>query len=314
MGRLFDYSKPGKGVSKNSSDSKRPFVVFWETFFRRFWDLLMAGLWYLLVSIPVVTRGLACCGLTYITRNYVRKKPVMFLSDFFGAIKKNWKQALPVGIVNLVVTAIMIYSLVFYFLAVNTSRWYILACAAVFCFLVIFFMMTCYIYLMMVTFKYKFFQLYKNAFYLAFLGLKSNLIIIATLFAVYGLFISVALTFIFSGVEVFGILIAVLGILLLPAFRFLLTQFYVFPVVKKILIDPYYKNNPKEFEAVRHYLNLENEETKAKDAAEAVFHDVENEGKAEPAEETPSKKIPKQYSEHELRGRGRFSDDEDDTI
>ena len=95
----------------------------------------------------------------------------------------------------------------------------------------------------------------------------------------------------------------------LPTFRFLLIQFYTFPVVKKHLIDPYYKENPEEFEAVRHILNLENEETKKQDEEKAVFHDV-----VEPKKKKSS--IPKQYSENELKTlrKKTLSDEDDDTI
>ncbi len=52
------------------------------------------------LSPPIVTSGLAETGMAYICRMAARDKHVFFMSDFFGAIKRNWKRALPLGIIN----------------------------------------------------------------------------------------------------------------------------------------------------------------------------------------------------------------------
>lgn len=310
--KFFNYDKPGKGVSKNHD--KRPYIEFWELFLRKFWDLLELGLLYLIFAVPLVTIGLGTAGATYITRNFAREKPVFLISDFFSTMKKNWKQALPIGILNTIITIIMIFSAYFYYCYSSLTG--IILMAMVLCLLLLFTIMQYYIYIMMVTFKYSFKQLYKNAFYMTFLGVKSNLIIIGTLIMVYGLIISLAMTLIFSNLQAIGMLILTFGFLLIPAFRLLLIQFYVFPVIKKYLIDPYYKENPEEFEAVRHYLNLENEETKKQDEEKAIFHEIDEKNNENSDSDSSKKSIPKQYSENELRGKGRNRnfDDDDDTI
>ena len=58
---LFDYSKPGPGISKDAP-KKRGFIEFWEIFFRKFWKLCTANLLYVLVNLPVVTGGLGDAG------------------------------------------------------------------------------------------------------------------------------------------------------------------------------------------------------------------------------------------------------------
>ena len=73
--RLFDVSRPGPGVSKGSA-RKRSFVEFWGLCGRKFWNLLELGLWYWLLTLPLVTFGLANTGITFITRNFAREKPV----------------------------------------------------------------------------------------------------------------------------------------------------------------------------------------------------------------------------------------------
>lgn len=302
--KMFDVTKPGRGID-NNREEKRNFFEFWALTFRKFWALLELGLLYVLLSLPLLTNGLACAGTTFITRNFAREKPVFLVSDYFSCIKKNWKQALPVGIINLILGGIMVYSALFYYFAGTSAS--LLCMALVLALFVAFIVMQFYIYVMMVTFKFKIRQLYKNSFHLIFLGWKENLIILGTLIAVYGFLFSVAMVFVFSGLDPIALLFGSFALFFLPPFRMLLTQFYVFPVVKRVLIDPYYKEHPEEFEAARHHLNLENEETRKADEEKAIFHDVGSaEGAPEPSEDKPARNFPKQYANP--------TDDEDDTI
>ena len=110
---MFDYNKPGPGVSKDAP-KKKSFFVFWDIYLRKFWKLIIANLLYVLVSLPVVTGGLAQAGLTFVTRNYVREKHVFLPSDFLDTIKKNWKQALAVGILELLFGVILVYDIYFF--------------------------------------------------------------------------------------------------------------------------------------------------------------------------------------------------------
>ena len=92
---LFNYNKEGPGVEKNAP-KKRAFIVFFEIYGRKFWNLFYANLLFLLTNLPIVTRGLADVGLTKITRNYAREKHAFVKEDFFETVKRNWKQALSV--------------------------------------------------------------------------------------------------------------------------------------------------------------------------------------------------------------------------
>ncbi|MBO5928965.1 MAG: YesL family protein, partial [Clostridia bacterium] len=109
---FLDTSKPGPGVSKNAPQ-KKPFFLFWELYARKFWKLVIANLLYVLVSLPVLSGGLAQAGLTFVTRNYVREKHVFLPSDFWDTIKKNWKQALIIGIEELLIGVLLGFDLVY---------------------------------------------------------------------------------------------------------------------------------------------------------------------------------------------------------
>lgn len=313
MAGLFaGYNNPGPGVSKDEPE-KRPFFRFFELYFRKFWKLMLANLLYVLVSLPVVTRGMAEAGMAYVTRNFSREKPVFLPSDFWDTIKKNWKQSLLFGIVELLVGAVVAYSLYYYVMActVEFSLGTILPLAiALFATAMIVFMRY-YLYLQIITFKFSFKQIVRNSALFAMAGVKQNLVITGALLAIYAvvLFGLVYLTGFTLGLVILGYL------LVFPAFRSFLIQYTVFPLIQKAIIDPYYKEHPDEDVDKRRDLNLKTDASAA-DATPAeapIFTDAAaKEEKAAPA-------VPHQYNEAKLR-RGKRLDrhtadaDDDGTI
>ncbi|MBQ5840409.1 MAG: DUF624 domain-containing protein [Clostridia bacterium] len=322
---LFDYSKEGPGVSKNAP-KKRSFVVFFEIYGRKFWKLICAGLLHLLVSLPLVTRGWADAGLTFVTRNYAREKHAFIKEDFFETIKKNRGQAFACGIINLLVTGLLIFNIFYYLTAMlpgiytlfgvdaanlqpmePTVMDYVVMAATMFGYIV-FTWMKYYIPFLVVTFKLRTKQVYKNAFIFAVAGLKPNLLISVVLLAVYVLLIG---TFLLLPYGLTLAIVLMLYVLLVPGFRSFLIQFCIFPTIKKLMIDPYYKENPDADKQARLDLNLEVEEETPAPEDEPVFSDEIPVA----AEET---NIPRQYSEREMRSFNRRvqggRDDDDDTI
>lgn len=316
---LFNYEKEGPGVEKNAP-KKRAFIVFFEIYGRKFWNLFYANLLFLLTGLPIVTRGLAHVGLTKITRNFAREKHAFVKEDFFETVKRNWKQALSVGIINLVVTALLIFNAGYYFLGMFPEVWelvgydisgmtvmtphildYVVMGVTAFGFLV-FTWMKYYIPMMVVTFKYTNKDLYMNAFKFAIVGLKQNVLISAVLIVLYAI---VAVLF-FSFPWQVGVLILIIASLFLPSFRSLLIQYTIFPLVKKLIIDPYYELHPDADKQLRRDLNLEVEDT-AEEKAAVVFDD------ARPAEPKETN-FPRQYNVEEMRRISRAADDDDDTI
>lgn len=316
---MFDASKPGPGVSKNEPKKKR-FFLFWELYFRKFFRLIIANLLYALVSIPVVTRGLAEAGLAFVTRNYAREKHVFLPSDFFDTIKKNWKQALAAGILELAISACLIFDIIYAWDWLNAAQGFeimpLLFFAVSFFLVVIFCYARYYLYMQIITFKLSFKQVCKNSLLLAIAGFKENLIISLALLAIYAL----AAVLLFNYFWYVLAPLVILYVLLFPAFRSFLIQFTIFPLIKRTIIDPYYKEHPEEDLDKRHDLNLDVEEapkTVVEDGEQAedpdvIFTDV---GK----EELPEESIPKQYSADELRKGRRLQkntkdSDDDGTI
>lgn len=321
---LFDYNKVGPGVDKNGPQ-KRGFVVFFEIYFRKFWKLIEVSLLYTLLCVPLLTNGLANAGITFIGRNYARQKHAFVMADFFDTIKKNWKQALPVGIINLLLQLIMGYALYFYFPvateeAGDPSFWQYIPFGLMVMVNVLFIFLKYYIYMLMITFKFNLKQLYRNSFIFAVTGLKQNMIISLSLLLLYVILVLIALL---GGI---GTAIAVvLAVTVVPGFRILLIQYNIFPLIKKHIIDPYYADHPNEDMRQRQDLALDpTEEEKAaagvNEEEEAIFKDMGRTVQEEtPKEEKPGRTIPKQYSEEQMR-RGRritrdsAGNDDDDTI
>lgn len=240
---LFDYEKEGPGIDKNAPQ-KKTFVVFFETFFRNFWNFLIINLIHSFISMTVVLNGIACVGITNVTRNIARDKHSFGLSDFFETIKKNFKQGLFAGIINIVIYAVLYFD-VFFFLTSKESLISTVGMGVSMCLIFIFSVMNYYIWTLMITFKYTLKQIYKNSFKFVFVNLKNNLICFVVIALIYAFNIAVAYLLykylvIVISLEIF------LYILLFPAFRFLLVQFCTFPSIKKFIIDPYYAEHPDE--------------------------------------------------------------------
>ena len=299
---MFNSTKPGPGVSKNEP-KKKGFFRFWELFFRKFFKLIVANFLYVLVSFPVVTQGLAQAGMTYVTRNFSREKHVFLMSDFFDTIKKNWKQALANGIIELVVGGCLIFDIFYAWGWLNAEESTGILPLLFFVFtmflVVIFCFARFYLYFQMITFKMSLKQLWKNSLLFAIIGLKENLIIAVTLVLLYAL-AGVLLNYFFW----FSLpIVLLLYILIFPAFRSFLIQFVIFPLIKHTIIDPYYAQHPNEDLDKRHDLNLDVEQTTDEqmnmtdESSDVIFKDNGREEKTVDA-------IPKQYSQEELR-RGK---------
>ena len=329
---LFDYSKAGPGVSKNGPQ-KNAVAKFFELYVRKFWKLIVANLIYVVTALPLVTSGLASVGLTYVTRNFVREKHAFVYGDFVDTVKKNWKQALPVGIINLLLTALLVADIIYFDpLGIISAMVYTmmgrelpplqeasmgttLMTAVIFFAWLIFSFMKYYIYLMMVTFKFKVTQIYKNSVIFAFAGMWRNISIFLFMGVIYAAAIFIAL------LHPIGSVVALFGyVFLFPAFKSFLIQYATFPLIKKHIIDPYYKEHPDEDKEAKRALNIDdNSVTEEDDGEERVFEDMGETAAAE-EEEKPKSTFPRQYSQQEMdrlrskqkSSRSKRNDSDDD--
>ena len=342
---MFNYAKEGPGVAKNAP-KKRTFFAFMEIYGRKFWKLAIAGLLWAITALPIVTRGWADAGLTFITRNFSREKHAFIKEDFIDSIKKNRKNALIIGIINNTVTGIFIFNLIFTLRHVfpgvmllfgwtpeqvkalgelDTMGLILMALSLIG--YVTFTWMKYYIPFLMITFKLNMKQIYKNAFLFASANMPMNVLISLILIAVYGVLGCAILFTLGSGMNYFMITIVLtLSVSVIPGFRSLLIQFCIFPSIKKLIIDPYYAANPGADKKARRELNLEVEEDVPAEGdtpeEEPLFVDTLPQPEVKPESKTdkPARVLPRQYNANEMRRFNRqvssrnATDDDDDTI
>ena len=271
---LFNYEKEGPGISKNAP-KKKTFIVFFETFFRNFWKFIVINVIYGIFSLPVITNGLAAAGITNVTRNIARDKHSFGTSDFLETVKKNWKQALPAGIINTLIYIILGFDIYFFYTA-SEGIMATVGLGISLCMLFIFTVMQYYIWTLIITFKFSLKQVYKNSFKFVFINMKMNLLCFFAILLVYA--VNIALVFLlqsyFLPVITFELL---LYILLFPSFRYLLVQYCTFPSIKKYIIDPYYAEHPDEDIEKRQNLGIEIEKkTEPKPDGEEGEEEPEN--------------------------------------
>lgn len=250
-----NYDKPGKGVSKNEPE-KRGFFRFFELYFRNFWKLISAQFWCVLLSLPVLTTGLGQVGLAYVCRMAARDKHTFVTSDFFDAVKKNWKRALPLGIINCIILAVFAVDMWLLYIFSTHGNMSPVMCSIVFVASMFFFtafsFAKFYQYTLMITFDFKLKTIIKNSWLFATLGVKHNIIIGLSLSAVYiAMFWALYINY-----RIALPIIILLLLFIFPSFRMFLIQFNVFPEVKKYIIDPYYQDHPDEDIEKRRELGL----------------------------------------------------------
>ena len=154
----------------------------------------------------------------------------------FYAIKKNFRQALVVGIIDFAVSGILIYDI----LAYNRNRTeFYLQMFFFFIILIALFwiIMRAYIYPMMVTFDLSIYKLIKNALIFAVLGIKRNVFILlggvaAFFFTFYSIFLMSTVGYI-------------LPFIFTISFICFLSTYCAWPVIDKYMIKPYYPDEDK---------------------------------------------------------------------
>ncbi len=234
MGLFNNYMKEGKGVSKE--DKTPRFILFFQIFFRKFWNFIVINLLYFVFCLPVVTIGPATAGITKLMRNYAREEHAFIWGDFIETFKKNFKQAFLYSVLDLFVVAFLVLD----FMAIaNVSNQVmkVLCLAAILLSFTIWTLMRFYIYNMMVTFRLTFKQLLKNAFIFCWAGFFRNLFIFIVIAALTAFVVS--LHYIYQ-LFVFA--------LIYFSFEFYLINFMVNPLIKKYMIDGFDPNTGERIE------------------------------------------------------------------
>ena len=255
MGLFYNYETSGAGVAKNAP-KKKPFFRFWEQFFLKFWKILFVNLiffafsglllaligfvlwtelnnnYFLLLAAPaLILFGPATAASMQVMRKFVLEKPIFLFDEFRKAYKDNFRQALPVGIFDVLFTAVFAYGVAFYTQvleeAPSTENYVLMIITTAIAVYV--FMAHFYIYLEIVSLTLPLGKVVKNALLLTIMGIKVNIIN----FAVSLIFFAAAyLLFPYS----------TLFLLFIPfGWLMFLYAFNCYPVIQKYIVNPYYE-------------------------------------------------------------------------
>lgn len=188
---------------------------------------------YFLLAASIVFYGPATAGLTYVLRNYAREEHA-WVSDFFTRMMKNFKQGLFFGLLDVIVFLVMTVNLPFLLgneaslaAAGNMAGLFQGIALVSLMLLVVYLFARHYFFLLAVTFESNVFQILRNSFIFAVLGLGRNVLATIAMLAVLALSL-----FLNALVELLMMFLLTLS---LCAF---IQTYLAYPTVKKYMIDP----------------------------------------------------------------------------
>ena len=196
---------------------------------------------YGLALLVFLTFGPVSVGTTYLLRTMVREEGLFLTQDFRYAITRNWKQAIPFGIIDLGIMLLLGYDFVYFYLNLSHGTMIYVFFFLTFAMVIVYAMMRMYIYLMMITFDLSIPKLLKNAVSFTILGIKRNIM------ALLGILVVLAFNYV-----LFVVYIPV-GIILPFVLDFsvcgFIAAYAAYPIIKKYMIDPYYDKDGNPIES-----------------------------------------------------------------
>ncbi len=196
---------------------------------------------YGISALTLLTFGLVNVGTAYVIRNLVMGEPVFVWTDFIYAVKRNWKQALPFGIIDVVISALLIFNIYTTFVNENFLSSFMFWSNIVIA--ILYFFIRYYVYVQMVTFKLSLFKIFKNSMIFALIGIKRNFL--ALLGIIIVLFFEILFLLGSSGILV-PFAVAAPLVILFSSFAFM-KVYASYYKIKEIMIDPYKESHPEEF-------------------------------------------------------------------
>lgn len=194
-----------------------------------------------LIVIMAITWGWQNVGATYVLRGLVRGDPVFVFSDFFYAIKKNFKQGFILGLIDFAISAILTVDVLYFVQRMNSFGLEFMFFATV-GLIIIWLMMRFYIYNLLITFDIKIFKLIKNALIFMVLGIGRNMLALFGIALLSAIHIILIVLFIPLGISI---------PIILPFFYLLATGGFMacyaaYPVIDKYMIAPYASESSEE--------------------------------------------------------------------
>ena len=188
-----------------------------------------------------VTYGWQNVGATYVLRGLFRGDPVFIWSDYFYAIKKNFKQAFFMGLIDFAATVILVVDFIYFYYKTGVSFGTDLMYFMIFALILIYLCMRFYIYLMLVTFDLSIMKILKNALIFTALGIKRNIMGLIGLVILWGLHLGLILVTVPMGFSI-AIIIPLCYAMAVAGF---ITTYAAYPIIDKYMIAPWKAEEPE---------------------------------------------------------------------
>lgn len=300
---LFNYSKPGPGIQKNSGYEMNRFALYFQLLGRKFWNICILNLVISLFTLPyLVLLGALFYGMGHIPffgrldvhlylvltllpfmfygpvlsaafkvgRDFAREEPVFIFSDFCRALKQNKGKSILLSFISYFFFVALTYALPTYFMMPGIGIYVFFPLCLIAALALIF--VQYYIYTMVSAFELTTKEILKNALIFSFISIGNNIL----LFLILCILLALSVTFLmlsFSYPILFGLLIILL-ICFLPAFYIFTISFVTHPALQKYIVEPYYKKNPEKTSAVLQssVKDTEDQQEIAREIPEYVYH------------------------------------------
>lgn len=187
----------------------------------------------ILIAFLVITYGWQKVGSLYVIRGFVRGDSVFVISDYFYAIKKNFKQGFILGVIDCFIMFILAFDFYYFYTAEHTALtdfMYVM----IFALIILYIIFRFYTYLMIITFNMKLRKVFKNALIFTALGIKRNVMALIGLLLITILAVIPVVLFLPMGL---GVALVLPFIYYLGVSAFIYT-YAAYPVIKKYMIDP----------------------------------------------------------------------------
>ncbi len=194
----------------------------------------------LIISMIVflaVTWGWQNVGAAYVLRGLFRGDAVFVFSDYFYGIKRNFKQAFFLGLVDFICSAVLIMDFIYFYNRTGSFGLDFMY-FAIFALTLIWIAMRFYFYNMLVTFNLKNFKIIKNSLIFSILGIKRNVLAMLGIVLLLVLHIFLCILLLPMGIAVPLILPMVY---ILATFGFIAT-YAAYPIIERHMIEPYEEN------------------------------------------------------------------------
>lgn len=229
------YGNPNRPDLKKEDVQEGPIKLFFVVLQVRFWKLIQLNLLYSLFWIPafavvymnlmavaqsseflqasgnlqsfflsmlillvpcLIIAGPATAGTTYVIRNWARDEHAWVWSDFKDAWKQNWKESLLVMLINGLALIIFYVNIIFYTVQAHRSPLFLVLRYFILIIGIIYAMMNMFIFPMLVTYKLKIREIYKNALIFTMAELPRAFVIFLLAFLLFGVVFYYSIPFI----------------------------------------------------------------------------------------------------------------------